>query len=166
MKFHILTAVTRPENLPEIAASIAEAAQKVDAEVVWHWRFDPEGEHVGGQALKNAMLDGIDDGWVYILDDDTTMHPELLAKVASYDAPAVVVSQRGSGLQAKPGHVHIGAIDAGQAVMRREVIGDKRIEHSYAGDGLFLEQVLFGLPGVVFLSEELSHYNALRGWRK
>jgi hypothetical protein len=162
LRVHILTAVTRPENLPEIARSIAEAAQKTEYEIVWHWRFDPELRHVGGQALKNKMLDGIEEGWVVFLDDDTIMHPDLLATVARSSARAVVVSQDGGGLEAKRGNVHVGTIDIGQAVIDRKLIANERIPLEYAGDGEFLQRVLGGVREVRFVKERLAYYNALR----
>lgn len=164
MKVHILTACSRPENLAEVGASLSYAATA--HEIVWHVRFDPKQRHVGGQALKNAMLDEITDGWVVFLDDDTKMHPDLLERVMRFrDADAVVVSQRrtdGPVLSASRERLVVGQVDIGQAVIRREVIGDTRIPEDYDGDGVFLGAVLRERQKVVFLDEVLSWHNALR----
>lgn len=132
----------------------------------WHLRYDLGLEHIGGQAVKNAMLDSITDGWVWFLDDDTLAHPSLYSAVEriadSGLASAVVVSQDrhdGRILEAAPENVAVNEIDIGQAVMHRDLIGRKRIPETYAGDGEFLEAVLDG--GAVYLNEILSFHNAL-----
>lgn len=170
VKLHVLTAVTRTHNLPAIADSIV-AAQKLapDVDIAWHCRFDPQRLHVGGQALKNRMLDDITDGWVVILDDDTVMHKLFLRVIyATFqpDTMALVVSQKrttGQVLVAAPENVVVGGIDAGQAVLRRDLIGDHRLPASYAGDGVFLQTLLAGRSDVVFVNKVLSLHNMLSG---
>lgn len=162
MKLHVLTAVTRPRNLNRILGSLRAWG---DADFIWHIRFDEEQQHVGGQAVKNAMLDSISDGWVWFLDDDTIAHPAFYARVreASGFASAVVVDQlRADGriLTASPQNVQVNEIDIGQAVIRRDRIGSHRIPEEYAGDGYFLEVVL-DRPNTVFLNETLSFHNRL-----
>lgn len=158
LRLHILTAVTRPENLGRIAASIPP-------EAYWHLAFDPDHSAVGGQAVKNRLLDVIADGWVYVLDDDTLFHPDLAAAIEEVgDAPALVVSQAWDGgvRRATPGEVKLGSIDIGQVVFRRDTIGAARIPETYEGDGHFLEALLLNRRGVVFVDRVLSLYNALR----
>lgn len=170
MILHVLTAVTRPENLPEIADSIAISSERTGAVIQWHTRNDPGRDHVGGQHLKNLMLDEITDGWVCILDDDTIMHPNFLRKIqhALHNNPqleAIVVSQKrttGVVLKASPDNAVLGKIDAGQAVIRRDVIGDRRIPETYAGDGQWLEEILAS-AFVLYLPDVLSLHNALSG---
>ncbi len=166
MKLHILTACTRPQNLPALADSVL-AALCEPWEVCWHIRFDPAREHLGGHKLKNDMLAQIDDGWVVFLDDDTVMHPELLRHVAEHlDAAGVVVSQDrtaslGHMLWAIPQNMRLGGVDIGQVVLTRELIGDAQQPEYYGGDGTFLQGILQGRSDVVYLSETLSLYNAL-----
>ncbi len=176
MRLHVLTAVTRPENRPLIEASIEAAKERErNVDVFWWQRPDPKREHVGGQWLKNRMLDEIDlnglGGWVCILDDDTLMHPRFLQKVyrAYHHHPhvnAIVVSQRRTTnviLQAKPENMVVGKVDAGQVVIRRDFIGDLRIPETYAGDGEWIECLLFGREDVLFMPDVLSLHNALSG---
>jgi hypothetical protein len=165
MRAHILTACTRPQNLPAAAESIM-AATCDPWDVTWHIRFDPEQQHVGGQRLKNEMLDQIEDGWVCFLDDDTTMHPEFLQRMADAvaDAGAVVVSQQrqsGQVLTADPAHLRVGCVDIGQAFIARALIGTNRIPEHYEGDGVFLQAVLASWPAVAYLPDVLSEHNAL-----
>ncbi len=172
MLINILTAVTRPDNLPQIEDSIDAAHGSAPAaDVQWHTSMDPGRLHVGGQHLKNGLLDDIFDGWVCILDDDTIMHPKFLKKVyrAHFNNPyakAIVVSQKrttGVVLQACPENMVVGKVDAGQVVLRRDFIGDMRIPETYAGDGEWIEALLRYEPDVVFLPEVLSLHNVLSG---
>jgi hypothetical protein len=169
---NILTAVSRPENLPALEDSIFAANDLApDVDVEWHRWVDMHREFVGGQHPKNIMLDRIELGWVCILDDDTIMHPQFLRKVykASRITPyakAIVVSQKrttGVVLQACPDNMKVGSVDAGQVVLRRDFVGDLRIPETYAGDGEWIEALLRYEPSVVFLPEVLSLHNALSG---
>lgn len=171
MRLHVLTAVSRPGNLPMLAKSLATAAtNSPDTELVWHWALDLDHEHIGGQAVKNRMLDDIRerDGWVWVMDDDTLAHPDLFQRIADYAhgrpfTQAVVVSQKradGTVLTADPGCVIVGQIDIGQAVMTRSLIGRHRLPIDYNGDGLFLHELLLGRR-VAYLPEILSFHNAL-----
>ena len=173
MRLHVLTAVTRPENLKQVADSIAVATvcaqQRVTVE--WHKLEDPERRWVGGQYLKNRMLNDIDDGWVCFLDDDTVMHSAFLRKIGRAHkqhrhANAYVVSQRrttGVVLKAAPENMTLGKVDAGQVVLRRSLIRHKRIPETYAGDGHFIQDLLYGQPDVLYMPDVISLHNALSG---
>lgn len=173
VKIHVLTAVTRPENLAEVMDSLYLAEDKAagSVEMVHHREYDPGRLYVGGQHLKNRMLEQIGDGWVCILDDDTTMHPQFLRKtfrahLQHPGATAIVVSQRRTTnvvLEAKPENMRVGLVDAGQALIRRDRIGDTMIPETYAGDGEWLEALLFGQPDVHYMPDVLSLHNALSG---
>lgn len=161
---HILTAVTRPNNLPVMARSLTGQWR----DLTWHLRHDREHAHVGGQRPKNVMLDEVRDGWVWVLDDDTLAHPGLFTALQPHfddpDVDAVVVSQLrrdGSVLHAAPGNVMPNFIDIGQAVIRRERIGDERIPETYDGDGIFLTRLLPCLH-VAYIDRVLSFHNALQ----
>jgi hypothetical protein len=170
IKLHLLTAVTRPENLPAIEASFA-SAQAAGVEVVWHQQADPERQSVGGQSIKNTMLDQISDGWVYILDDDNICHPDLfrtLRRVADgFPGTAMIaVSQQftnGHVRVAHAGMLRSSHVDAGQVIVRREAIGDWRIPEHYCGDGDFIERLAGMCAGrVVFVTKPAAYYNYLR----
>lgn len=129
-------------------------------------KLDQERKHVGGQRIKNEILSSIKDGWVWVLDDDTTVHEDLFRVVsANRNHDAVVVSQdrpdMGAVLVASRENIRVSGIDIGQAVIRREVIGDARIPETYDGDGSFLQEVL-AEANVAFVEESLSLYNSLR----
>jgi len=132
--------------------------------MIWHIRIDGKRRYVGGQALKNDVLDSIWDGWVWMLDDDCTAHP-LLYRRAFHQrevARALIVSQQredDSILHAAASEVEVGKIDIGQAILARDLIGDHRIPETYAGDGMFLEAVLAETDAIIYLDEVLSHHN-------
>lgn len=165
MKLHILTAVSRPRNIPKIAHSLLAWG---DADYEWHLRFDTDKQHIGGQAVKNAILDSITGGWVWFLDDDTLAHPKLYSRVAEVvggdeQATAVVFEQEradGAFYPAARENIAVSRIDIGQAVVRRDLIGKARIPEEYAGDGYFLDLVL-DRERTVFLNETLAYHNRL-----
>jgi len=170
MKLHLLTAVTRPENLPQIEASLAPAAD-FGIEVVWHTQADPEHQSVGGQSIKNAMIEQIDDGWVYILDDDNLMHPHFWHTVAAAvaarpEAAMLVITQahrNGWARIAHPAMLRPTLVDAGQVVVRRDALGDLRIPEHYCGDGEWIAALGETLAGrIVFCTTPATYYNWLR----
>lgn len=173
MIVHLLTAVTRPENLPAIAASIATAQLTAPPiEVVWHMRYDQLGEHPGGQLLKNQMIDGISDGWVWILDDDNVMQGEFLEALFVHaaehpEAQLIVCAQRhNNGWVRKVNRSMLREthVDAAQVVARRDAIGDLRIPEHYCGDGAFIEALANQLDPdrITYIHRPVVSYNALR----
>lgn len=168
MRLHVLTAVSRPENLGRVAESLAAAAAYAPAvDVTWHWRMDTLRRHVGGQHLKNMMLDEIDDGFVWILDDDTVAHEEVIWQFTHLrNRDGIVFSQQrtdGRILWAAPENVRLGYIDVGQAFLSRECIGDRRIPLQYDGDFWWLQECLTGADVCYAKIDVLSLHNAISG---
>ncbi|HEU5087772.1 MAG TPA: hypothetical protein VFT99_10010 [Roseiflexaceae bacterium] len=171
MKLHVLTAITRYGNLGEIAASLIRSHWK-GVELVWHWRVDYDRTAVGGQALKNAMLDEIADGWVWILDDDNLVHPgfcqALITTLAACPAARMLVGAQhtAGGVRAIGRHMlRASLVDAAQVIVRRDAIGDRRIPEHYCGDGEWIEAIArsLGSHEIAYLPGVVIHYNALRG---
>lgn len=165
MKIHVITAVTRPQNIQVISRTLALAAKEADLEYEWHLAEDEKKQHVGGQRIKNAILDEFEDGWVWVLDDDTIVHPDLFKSFALAlhdECNSVVVSQMRSDLtvlHAMPSQVALSCIDIGQAILERSLIGDSRIPENYDGDGTFLCRLI---PSrTVFIDRILSFHNLL-----
>jgi hypothetical protein len=170
--FHIITPVTRIFNLERIAHGLRATG---DYDTHWHISFDHRLLGVGesGHAVRNRIIDTIpvcSENWIFMLDDDTLPHPDLLNVVVSKiignpKLQAIVVSQdRGNGqvLRAAVGNLKVGQIDMGQAIIRRSLIGDKRVPLRYDGDGFWLVEVLHDQLNVLYLDEALSWYNKLR----
>lgn len=163
MRVSVITAVSRPQNLPLLAESLARA-HCPGLKLNWVWEFDLEKRFVGGQIPKNIALERIEDGWVWMLDDDNLVHPEFFKIALEHaDAEAIVVSQirrDGDTLHAAPENAHPGGIDIAQALLRRSLIGDQRLLSQHDGDGHFLECVLEDAR-VAWIDEALSYHNAL-----
>ncbi len=171
MKLHILTAVTRRENLPTIARSL-EPAGRCGVELTWHIRFDPDRLSVGGQALKNQLLDDIADGWVWICDDDNQAAPgffeTLMAMTADNgDVQLIVCAQQhrnGWIRRVNRGMLRASHVDAGQIVARRDAISSLRIPENYMGDGELIEALADSLTThqIVYVHQIVCFYNWLR----
>lgn len=168
MRLNVLTAVSRPENLPLIAESLVVAVAKTSVELCWRWRLDLERRNIGGQAVKNELLEQVPAGeWVWVLDDDTVAHDEII-RLAEFFAPtcdAVVFSQQRNErevLFARAENMVVGMCDIGQAFLKRDLIGDHRIPIDYNGDGMFLQAVLAGAR-VMYHPAALSLHNAITG---
>lgn len=160
---HVLTACTRPENLERVADSIF-SSKPMFLDVHWHVRRDTE-PAVGGQRVKNEMLDNISEGWIVFLDDDTAMHPQLLQRLDDEINPNIDLVFYA---QQRNADVHMplakrGLIDIGQVCVHRRRIGPLRIPDFYDGDGWFCEALVANPGGgeIVYLPEVLSFYNLL-----
>lgn len=201
MDLNIITPVTRPQNLPKMRDSIAAALRELaDWKAIWWVCFDAthvpadieimvdgnletrklatpsvkDGQAVSasGNAQRNMALEASQSGWVYFLDDDTVLHPNLLSHISSpcHENPkiSVVVTQTTNNgsvrLVAAPENMHLCAVDSGQVVMCRETIGSRRWRPMhYESDGYFIEEVYQSNPSsFVFINVGLSIYNALR----
>ena len=161
MKLNVLTACSRPENLDRISESVF-AYRPEAMQVNWLVRLDPV-PAVGGQRVKNDLIDMVTDGWVVILDDDTVMHPDFKQRIQEEARPDVDViffgQERPRTGVALP-EARRGLIDAGQACFRRSLVGQTRIPDFYDGDGWFLE-TLAQRGRAIYLSDVLSFYNQL-----
>jgi hypothetical protein len=163
VNLHVLTAVTRPRNLERVYDSIY-SVEHPSWRVFWHI-LHLSNPFVGGQVVKNYLLDETPGGWVYVLDDDTIMHPEFLGRTAETielhpDADVIFFARIDRGTTWAP-EIAVGSVDIGQALMRRELIADLRIPDLYEGDGQFLEKVLDRAKESVYLSDPLCFYNLL-----
>lgn len=163
MILHVLTACARPEFLPAFAAEMGDAAQLAGVDLRWHVAFDIGRQFVGGQAVKNRMLDSIpesDSGWVWIGDDDNRLEPAMLKAVAEYDArpvDVVIFAQR-RGKQIAPPCAVVDRVDAAQFVARRSAIGAHRLPTKYNGDGLLIAAVA-KTARMVYDARALTNYN-------
>jgi hypothetical protein len=161
---HILTACSRPAGLPRIAAAIAAAPAGLA--IQWHVGFDLARRHVGGQAVKNRLLDSIAGGWCWVCDDDNLPHPAFFPRLAGLlaepRAACYLFGQsrgpQGTALAAPPA---IGRTDIAQVVVHRDHIGDLRIPESYDGDGHWIA-ALWGQGKTMQINEILTLYNAQR----
>jgi hypothetical protein len=155
---HILTACSRPAGLAAIAAALAAAPPEL--RVTWHIGYDPTRQHVGGQAVKNALLDSIGDGYIWICDDDNVPAPGFFERLARLEPADLYLfgQQRPEGYAA-PTLPRVGQTDAAQAVVSRRAIGLLRLPECYDGDGRWLCAVHAACGSAVFVNEPLTRYN-------
>ena len=191
---NIITPVSRPANIPKISESI-KAAMVPEIQIEWWLVYDAsalpselpqttchfmavasivDGKtvSVAGNGQRNSAIDKITDGWVYFLDDDTTLHPRLIKAVAPMlsGIPGCNIAFNQDWPDGKPrctispSHMHQGTVDTGQVVLARSAIGVLRESAAlYHSDGPFIEAVFRAHPSsFIFLNETLSVYNSLR----
>lgn len=151
MILHVITACSRPERLPRLAAELGRAhAHGVDLR--WHVGLDLDRRHVGGQAVKNRLLSGLAraEGWAWICDDDNLPHPAFLQRLpalaaAHPSAAGLLLAQdRGphENRTLRPElPPRVGRVDAAQLVVRVGVAASVRIPETYDGDGHWIAQI-------------------------
>ena len=156
---HILTACSRPSGLTRLADAIASAPACL--QVVWHVGFDLDCQHIGGQAVKNRLLDEVQDGWVWVCDDDNLPVPGFFAWLTQ-QAPAdlLLFAQRRQGRIAAAAAPRLDETDIAQAVIARTLIETCRIPEVYNGDGLFLVALAAQTSNIVLIDQPLTAYNA------
>lgn len=129
-----------------------------------------------GHGLINRALDSIADGWVYILDDDNVVHErfwgrvrDLISGPGSEGCRALVFNQRIDGKDftgqevryAGPENMRVGGVDSAQMLLRRDLIGDRRLKAmTYVADSMLGEELYRDHPtDFRFVDEELCYYN-------
>lgn len=184
---NIITPCSRPENLKAMSESINipkvayrwivvidGAAGKFNvtlprnAEVYYH--RDPRS--ISGNAQRNYALGRIEpfekprgfNSYVYFLDDDTLMHPDLYKAVRQLDNDFIHFDQENpDGSRRIGGTVKVNHVDSGNVLIRRSLIGDIRWRSDlYHADGVFIERCFQKAKSPLYLPKSLSVYNALR----
>mgnify|MGYP001202445677 CR=1 FL=1 len=178
---NIITPCTRAQNLPIISQSINIPR----ASYTWWIVFDAEpgsiphhlipknaralyhhnSKSVVGHAQRNYALQFIDDGLVYFLDDDTTLHPDLYAETCTHDMQHDFIhfdQQNPDGTKRIGGKVEVNHIDTGSAVVSRQLIGNTRFRTDlYNADGYFWKTIVQKATHPRYIPKALSTYNAL-----
>jgi hypothetical protein len=167
---NVVTAVSRPENLPVMARHLAtrlpsfrvrwycvadgtrtSARRCAGLECYW-WGAVARKDCAGGRQ-RNAALDRIRQGLTVFLDDDNTIHPAFDSGLsgrlqASPGLPLYVFGQQdqqGTLLrEARPDRVRCGGIDVGQIVIRCHPLtkGLRFAADRYHSDWLLIESLL------------------------
>lgn len=183
---NIITPCSRPENLSVISKSInipkvayrwivvidgrpedCSATFPKNAEIYFHKK---EGS-ISGNAQRNYALNLIDKqekprglrSYVYFLDDDTLLHPDLYSAIQYIDNDFIHFNQQTiDGKHRVGGIVKVNQVDSGNVLVSRLLIGDSRwINRIYNADGVFLEEVFKRARNPLYLNQTLSIYNAI-----
>lgn len=131
---------------------------------------------ISGNPQRNHALDLVEDGWVYFLDDDNLIHPELYSNVEPYSTMYEFIHFK----QADSYNPHeeneelrydsrmmgdkvvCGWIDTHQWIVHSKVIGDIRwVNDVYEADGIFAETIYNKTTKTIWLDKYLSIYNEL-----
>ena len=199
IKLNIITRCTRPQFLQKVKESIFKT---ILFDIKWWVVFDTrvikdidadflsDLQLLGGQALflkgeegdmahslLSKVIDKIDDGFIYFLDDDNIMHEnfyDVLSKSIreNPDKRGFIFSQKVGGVdftgldirEAKPENTRVQHIDMAQFLLRRDLIGDVRfVGGDYKADGYFIEKIYnSNKADFHFISDVLCYYNFLK----
>ena len=180
MYLNIITPCSRPENLHKIAESINIPRDNYRWIVVCDLDRLPNAELVPenceiythrnaescvGHSQRNFALDMIEDGHVYMQDDDTLFHPELWENIKDLDQDFIHFNQSfpDGNLRLNTSKVAVGHIDSHNFILSRKIIGDSRWEvGNYCADGAFAELCMQKNPTYISINKVLSIYNSLR----
>jgi len=180
LPFTVITACSRPQNLPALAEALASLTNPHGYALAWWVVFDaasvggvPEvpGWDVQvlasyspgnwGHAQANLALDMIEAGFVWILDVDNLPHPDLLT--CRYEPGTITLI----GQQVTADYVRVpepacGKVDKAQIVADRAAVGDIRLPLDCFGDGRFVEMLFAARPESLRIDPEVrSFYNRL-----
>ena len=185
MKLSLITPCTRPDNLEIILRSIQDNLSGID----WQWwvvnddrfvdqrvpsrhpqmhifRARPPEKTFGAGFLRNIALTQIEDGWVYGLDDDTIIHPDLGKILDSVDGNAAcwqVLDSDGSRIRNDPTD-GCSPADTASFAYRLDIFPDLRWKHDDddCDVKIFQELRLHPLANIECIHEPAAYYNFLR----
>jgi len=197
--FNIITRCSRTKNLLSVKDSIFNQSlnvmwyvyfdtlhlKDIDAELLTELQ-DPNikitfkksipGDY--GHQFINDAIDLIQDGWIYVLDDDNILHEDFIQTLTSKiiespDKRGFIFDQKVGGKDftkldirvANPQNVRVGHIDRAQFLLRRDLIGEMRLKSGdYKADGYFIEDVYkYNPEDFLFINQLLCYYNYLTG---
>ena len=131
-----------------------------------------------GHQFINDAIDLIQDGWIYVLDDDSILHEDFISTLTTYisenpDKKAFIFNQKVDGKDftkldvrlANPENMKVQLIDMAQFLLRRDLISTNRLKMcDYKADGYFIENVYeSSKEDFFFINKILCYYNFLTG---
>jgi glycosyltransferase involved in cell wall biosynthesis len=173
VQWHVIFDSTR---LKDIDAEILGRLQE-EYNAKLYFEFSQGGDYLYPQ-MNKIIIDNIQEGWIYSLDDDNILHEKLFdnfeALVGFCEAEksiGIVFNQHVAGKDftrvdvryAKPENMKVRSIDLAQFILHRSVFNDFNFKGGYDADGKFIERVYESNPdGFLFIDKILSHYNYLQ----
>lgn len=175
MKLTIITPVFRFANLVKVSETIpanvrwlciADANERItdviptNAELV----FKPVERSDWGVAKVNYALNFVKDGYVYILDDDTILHPNFDVILSLNERHDFIHFNQ----ETPDGRFRVGGtvkrykIDIGNFVVSREAIGTTRLRNGRTPDGVWAEELHAKSENPIYINRTFSYYNYLR----
>lgn len=197
-KFNFITRCTRLENLQTVGNSIFNENTS-HYNIQWYVLFDESKiKEISASLLKYLMsvncnihfkpnrqdylhtaisevIQTISDGYIHIIDDDNTLHPdylETLTEIITKDTePYIYIYEQKvdkkdfTGLDIRlvgPPCMKVGKVDMGQFTAHFSLL-TKDIPTEYVGDGIMLEKMYKGTPQrFKFINKVLCYYNKLQ----
>jgi len=173
VQWHVIFDSTR---LKDIDAEILGRLQE-EYNAKLYFEFSQGGDYLYPQ-MNKIIIDNIQEGWIYSLDDDNILHEKLFdnfeALVGFCEAEksiGIVFNQHVAGKDftgvdvryAKPENMKVRSIDLAQFILHRSVFNYFDFKGGYDADGKFIEKVYESNPdGFLFIDKILSHYNYLQ----
>ena len=186
---NIVTPVTRPENLKEIAMSVQTDLFNIEWYLVYD-RVEPfkfyhgdtsiftvihhsTGDDIAGNVQRNKALDFIHDGFVYFLDDDNIIHPDFYETLwfeidSDFDKLAFLfeaVKKNGNpfcSLDDNFMNIMPDEIDTCQFVVSRDLIGSAQWPNLQNSAGFFIYEIFNKYPEKFQNTSGLVYHNYLR----
>lgn len=173
VQWHVIFDSTRLKDID--AEILGRLQEEYDAKL--YFEFSQGGDYLYPQ-MNKVIIDNIQEGWIYSLDDDNILHEKLFdnfeALVGFCEAEksiGIVFNQHVAGKDftgvdiryAKPENMKVRSIDLAQFILHRSVFNDFDFKGGYDADGRFIEKVYEANPdGFLFIDKILSHYNYLQ----
>jgi hypothetical protein len=125
---------------------------------------------VAGHSQRNYAIELINDGHIYMNDDDTTIHKELWGNIKSLEHDFISFSQetKQGKLRLVGDNINVSNIDSHNFIVSRRLIADDRwIVDKYDSDGYFANKMFSKLDtnenfSKIFIPKIMSTYNSLR----
>lgn len=186
MFLNIITPCSRPQNLHIISKSINIPKENYRWIVVFDMEQFPNKElipdnceiylhknsqSVAGHSQRNFALDLINDGHVYMNDDDTIIHSDLwdyIKNLEEYDFISFQQNNTNNTLRLMGNNIQVCHIDSHNFIVSKKVIGNDKWEvNKYEADGIFASKIfnkIFTInPNKIkYIPKVLSIYNSLK----
>lgn len=177
MFLNIITPCSRPENLDVVSKSINIPKENYRWIVVFDSETIPENipeceaycikdvNSVAGFGQRNLALELITEGWVYLQDDDTVMHPELWDNIKDLDNDFISFDQVWkSGVHRLYGNiVKLSYVDSHNFIVHTSLISDEKfVINRRDADGVFAENCYNRAKNKHYINKVLSVYNSLQ----
>jgi hypothetical protein len=180
MFINIVTASIRPQNLKTIAESINIPRENYRWIVVFDMDEMPDQSlipdtceayvhknpaSISGNSQRNFAFDLIKDGYVYINDDDTTMHPELWDSVKDLTSDFISFEQLWVNGERRltADKIEVNYIDSHNFMLNSSIIKGNRFRLDiYQADGFFANACYQNAVSHTIIHKPLSVYNTLR----
>ena len=175
MKLTIITPLFRFANLLKIASTIpdgvrwlcvADVNDRIDCSIPNNaeLRFKPFELSNWGVAKINYALRFVQDGHVYILDDDTILHPnfDVILNLNERHDFIYFNQETPNGKFRVGGIVKAYKIDIGNFVVSRALIGDTYLKNGRTPDGVWAEELHAKSENPIYINKTFSFYNYLR----